>query len=312
MLVHITVVIPKGSVGKGKFYKTIMVPHRPDCGDTCGNYVGYSVGGRLGTCGFCRHVCLWFMQPPHRFFRGSECFVQLPKYTTSFHVFWTLKSDVFINRHTSVSVKFWHQSSKDILKKNTSKQMNENISGYMETDRMSFSGSVNFKEIFYKIKLMLTHQNSPSSSTVIPRLFLSMSPILFHSSELRLAGNIISDQTGNWGERFHFSFHLLFLPVTPGSIPLMFTPWVPHADKRDRVIPKEGQQAMPQPHPLHCCHRVRVTFDQTVGQTQLPVLRRCLTGNMRRKHTGSTRTLASEPTNITTSVTNLQNWLSNS
>lgn len=67
------------------------------------------------TCGFWRNVCLWLAQPPQRFNSGSECLVQLPKYTASCHDLCILITEVFMRRQTSVSVKNLHQSANDIL-----------------------------------------------------------------------------------------------------------------------------------------------------------------------------------------------------
>lgn len=128
--------------------------------------------GRVcGTCGFCRKVCLWLEQPPQRFNSGSALLVQLPKCTTSCHVLWMLMSDVLMRRQTSASVKSLHQSVNDILLMWT----DAGVTGPTEGgDKLHW----------WRLRQKERYQNSPSSSTVMPRLPLSASPIFAHSSEL--------------------------------------------------------------------------------------------------------------------------------
>ncbi len=67
------------------------------------------------TCGFCRNVALWLMQPPDRFIKGSSWRHQAPRITSSSQVLWMLRYDVLIKRHRIRSVKYLQKSSKSIL-----------------------------------------------------------------------------------------------------------------------------------------------------------------------------------------------------
>lgn len=125
----------------------------------------------FSTCGFCRNVCLWLAQPPQRFNSGSACLVQLPKCTASCHVLWVLITEVFMRRQTSVSVKNLHQSANDIL--------------WMQIKHVLLHCERGNKLHRWTVLMdLMTYQNSPSSSTVMPRFFLSVSPTFDHSSEL--------------------------------------------------------------------------------------------------------------------------------
>lgn len=123
---------------------------------------------------------LWVLQEcpfvvstaPQRFRSGSAFLDQLPKCTYSFQVLWTLINEVFMTRHTSASVKNLHQSVNDILKI------------WTESIIKIWKSGINCPEIVLWLRKFITYQNSPSSSTVMPSLCLSVSPTFAHSSEL--------------------------------------------------------------------------------------------------------------------------------
>lgn len=143
------------------------------CTHTCTEVIwGERSSRACYTCGFCRNVCLWLAQPPQRFRSGSAFLAQLPKCTYSCQVLWTLINEVFMTRHTSASVKNLHQSVNDILKI------------WTESFIKIWKSGINCPEIVLWLRKFITYQNSPSSSTVMPRLCLSVSPTFAHSSEL--------------------------------------------------------------------------------------------------------------------------------
>ena len=108
--------------------------------------------------------------------------------------------------------------------------------------RVSEYVCVPFVHVVQTSSLSLTHQKSPSSSTLIPSLFLSDSGTRCHSGDLASKVKVHSEVKVQLLKALYVCTAQTSLPIAPSTVPLLLPPGVPQLHHQQLLFVEHGTQ----------------------------------------------------------------------